>query len=334
MTDQTKQLVDAPSPCCIPSKARLAVLEQSQQQAAERSRVICPDTRGMVEIPTGTFTMGTDGENQIPGDGEGPARRITLNGFLMDACTVSNADFRTFIEATDYTTTAEREGWSYVFYQQIPDCTLDSDSYEAMPGVAWWKRVPGATWQHPTGPERPLTRAEDNLPAVHVSYDDALAFVAWKQKRLPTEAEWERAARGGLEGRMYPWGDDLLTPDGAHCCNIWQDDFPHTNTAEDGFPFLCPVDAFEPNALGLYNIAGNTWEWCGDWFSRDFHLHGTRHNPQGPPHGELRVARGGSYLCHASYCHRYRVSARTAAHPAVTTSNIGFRCVSDLPANT
>jgi formylglycine-generating enzyme required for sulfatase activity len=168
----------------------------------------------------------------------------------------------------------------------------------------------------------------ENHPVVHVSWADASAYAAWAGKRLPSEAEWEFAARGGLEQKLFPWGDEL-TPGGKHLCNIWQGQFPDINTAEDGYEATAPVDAYPPNGFGLLSMAGNVWEWCADWFSPDFHLIAARNNPVGPQSGIAKVIRGGSFLCHASYCNRYRVAARTSNTPDSSASNIGFRCVRD-----
>jgi formylglycine-generating enzyme required for sulfatase activity len=173
--------------------------------------------------------------------------------------------------------------------------------------------VSGAYWRHPEGPGSDLDGRWDH-PVVHVSWHDAVAFCAWADLRLPTEAEWEYAARGGLDQARYPWGDEL-TPDGEHRCNIWQGRFPVRDTAEDGYSGTAPVNAFEPNGFGLYNVAGNVWEWCADWFDRA---------------QQNRAMRGGSYLCHESYCNRYRVAARTANSPDTSGGNIGFRCAADL----
>jgi len=166
-------------------------------------------------------------------------------------------------------------------------------------------------------------------PVVHVSWNDAAAYAAWASKQLPTEAQWEYAARGGLEQRLYPWGDEL-TPQGKHRCNIWQGQFPVEDTAADGFSGTCPVDAFPPNKYGVYSTTGNVWEWCADWFNINFSSTTILHNPSGPAIGQTKVMKGGSFLCHESYCNRYRVAARTANTPDSSASNIGFRCVKNL----
>ena len=167
------------------------------------------------------------------------------------------------------------------------------------------------------------------MPAVHTSWNDAAAFAEWAGKRLPTEAEWEYAARGGLAQKTYPWGDEL-TPGGRHLCNIWQGEFPHLDSGDDGYTAPAPVDAFPPNGYGLYTITGNAWEWCADWFHPSYHVTATRINPVGPRDGATKVMKGGSYLCHRSYCNRYRVAARTSNTADSTTTNISFRCVRDV----
>lgn len=285
-----------------------------------------PDTRRMVELPGGTFTMGTDDEVGFPADGEGPAREVTLDPFLVDRHAVTNAEFLKFVRDTGYTTEAEEYGWTFVFEDFLTEEA--ADKVMGHPDEApWWAAVRGANWFHPEGPG---SSVEDRWthPVVHVSWRDAAAYARWAGKRLPTEAEWECAARGGLEGRRYPWGDELR-PDGEHRCNIWQGEFPTKNTGDDGYLGTAPVDAFQPNGHGLYNVSGNVWEWCADWWSTDYHVDGPRDNPTGPPDGEAKVMRGGSYLCHRSWCNRYRVAARTSNTPDSSTGNIGFRCALD-----
>lgn len=314
-----------PAPCCVPSKARAEVLEASLAATAARPRATAGATEGMKLLPGGDFLMGTDFEGGFPADGEGPVRRVRVDSFWMDTTPVRNRDFARFIEATGYRTDAKKFGWSFVFMGDLPNTTGELLSVD---GAEWWKRVDGADWQHPEGPGSHIDTRGD-YPVVQVSWNDASAYAAWAGKRLPTEAEWEYAARGGLEQKLYPWGDDL-TPGGVHLCNVWQGDFPHSNSREDGYASTCPVEAFPPNGFGLYSVTGNTWEWCADWFDATWHLHAGRENPVGPPTGSGRVLKGGSYLCHRSYCNRYRVAARSQNTPDSATTNMSFRCVRDV----
>jgi formylglycine-generating enzyme required for sulfatase activity len=283
----------------------------------------------MAHITAGPFWMGSEDPDIFPDDGEGPVRQVHVSGFFIDPKAVTNAQFAAFSKATGWQTDAERFGWSYVFHHFVADRSAVMDG--TVPQAPWWLPVEGATWRTPEGPgsdvgDRP------NHPVIHVSWRDATAYAHWAGKRLPTEAEWEKAARGGLDRTRFPWGDEF-TPRGQHRCNTWQGRFPTVDTAADGYPGTAPVNAFRPNAYGLYNTSGNVWEWCADWFSADHHAPGrpdTRHDPRGPDTGENRVIRGGSYLCHESYCNRYRVAARTHNTPDSTTGHTGFRCAADL----
>jgi formylglycine-generating enzyme required for sulfatase activity len=268
--------------------------------------------------------MGTDGPWAYPGDGERPVHDVELTAFHIDATAVSNARFAEFVAATRHVTDAERYEWSFVFAGFLPDDFGETRSVAQAP---WWRQVYGADWTHPEGPQSDLRGREDH-PVVHVSWNDACAYAAWAGKRLPTEAEWEYAARGGLERMLFPWGNDV-EPDGEHRMNVWQGKFPTENTCADGYAGTAPVDAFAPNGYGLYNMTGNVWEWCSDWYDAGSYRAPAPVDPAGPPTGTHRVMRGGSYLCHASYCRRYRVGARSASEPDSSAGNVGFRCARD-----
>ncbi|MFI9585768.1 formylglycine-generating enzyme family protein [Streptomyces sp. NPDC052236] len=282
-------------------------------------------TGGMVRLSGGTFLMGTEDAEGFRSDGEGPVREVTLAPFWIDVHAVTNERFAEFVDATGHVTEAERFGWSYVFAGFLPAALRRGAARPEQ--TPWWCGVPGAYWKAPQGPGSGLAERFGH-PVVHVSWNDAIAYCRWAGTRLPTEAEWEYAARGGLEQRRYPWGDELM-PGGEHRCNIWQGRFPSKNTAEDGYRATAPVDAFEPNGFGLYNVAGNVWEWCADWWHTD-HTATTRTNPVGPAGGTAKVTRGGSYMCHHSYCNRYRVAARSSNTPDSTAGNLGFRCARDV----
>jgi formylglycine-generating enzyme required for sulfatase activity len=246
-----------------------------------------------------------------------------LSAFQIDTYPVTNAAFARFIEATGYRTDAERFGWSFVFWSHVAPEKFEEVVEDTVAATPWWCKVPGARWNAPEGAASDVEE-RGNYPVVHVSWNDAYAYAVWAGKSLSTEAQWEYAARGGLEQKLYPWGDEL-TPEGRHLCNIWQGQFPLEDLAEDGYAGICPVDAFPPNGYGLYSITGNVWEWCGDWFSTE-HPNGDLYDPIGPAVGGTKVMKGGSFLCHASYCNRYRVGARTANTIDSSASNIGFRC--------
>jgi sulfatase modifying factor 1 len=313
---------DAKPVCC--ASARCGERQSVPDLVAAMPAAAHGTLEGMVLLPGGEPLLGDDSGEGYPGDGEGPVRRVRIDPFWIDTCVVSNADFAEFVAATGYLTEAERFGWSFVFAGLLPQ---DFPPTRAAAAAPWWRQVAGACWRHPEGPQSRIDDRADH-PAVHVSWHDAWAYCRWAGKRLPTEAEWEHAARGGLEGRRYPWGDQLRA-DGVHRMNVWQGQFPRLNTAEDGYVGTAPVDAFPPNGYGLYNTTGNVWEWCVDWFSATFHIEGPRDNPVGPPGGQAKVMRGGSYLCHRSYCFRYRVAARSSNTPDTSAGNIGFRCVRD-----
>lgn len=311
--------------CCLPAREPDGCKAHDASQALTATAV--ERASAVVRLTGGQFLMGSDSPDVFPDDGEGPVRSITLHPFFIDVYTVTNRQFRKFVDATGYRTEAERYGWSFVFWLHVPRDRFYNLVEDTVKDAPWWCKVPGACWSAPEGPDSDIHKRE-NHPVVHVSWNDAAAYAQWAGARLPTEAEWEYAARGGLEQKLYPWGDKLR-PNGEHRCNIWQGEFPNHDTAEDGYAGTCPVDAFPPNGYGLYSMSGNTWEWCADWFSKDYHLTADRNNPTGPPTGTGRVTKGGSFLCHKSYCNRYRVAARTSNTPDSSTSHMSFRCVRD-----
>jgi formylglycine-generating enzyme required for sulfatase activity len=271
--------------------------------------------------------MGSDDPDGWPDDGEGPVRSVDLAPFYLSRTAVTNEQFGRFVAETGYKTEAEQFGWSFVFHLLVPGkIKRKLGGSQQVDGLRWWVAVPGAMWSKPEGPGSNVRKRMDH-PVIHVSWNDAAAYCAWKGGRLPTEAEWEYAARGGLERQRYCWGDELV-PNGKHHCNIWQGRFPDHNSAEDGYIGTAPAASFPPNGFGFRNMAGNVWEWCHDWFSPTWHITAaphTRTNPMGPASGTSKAMRGGSYLCHDSYCNRYRVGARTGNTPDSSTGNCGFR---------
>jgi sulfatase modifying factor 1 len=271
----------------------------------------------------GFFIMGSD-DRRFPGDGEGHARHVMLCEFSVACHAVSNLQFGDFVRATGYVTDAERYGWSFVFEGLLPGATRHAIR-SRVPDTPWWVLVPHTYWAQPEGPPSTILDRLDH-PVVHVSWNDARAYCKWSGTRLPTEAEWEMAARGGLEQAIYPWGDELM-PGGEHRCNIWQGHFPDLNTAEDGYIGTAPVHTFKSNEYGLHNMAGNVWEWCADYFSPGYHRNTAANDPLQSEPTANRSLRGGSFLCHESYCNRYRVAARSSNTPDSSSSNIGFRVV-------
>lgn len=276
-------------------------------------------------IPAGRYLLGDAFDEGYPFDGESPQREVELAGFDIDATPVTNAAFRRFVDATAYVTEAETFGDSAVFHLAV--AARPEHVRGRFGGAPWWLSVAGADWRHPYGPLSNVDGLDDH-PVVHVSWADAQAYAAWAGRALPTEAQWEAAARGGLRGARYAWGDDL-TPGGRWMCNIWQGTFPTHNTREDGWLTTSPVGTYPANGYGLFDVAGNVWEWCGDRFETTPASASRTRAPLLPiVQEERRVTRGGSYLCHDSYCNRYRVAARTGNTPDSSMGNCGFRTVS------
>nr|WP_245668832.1 formylglycine-generating enzyme family protein [Nocardia xishanensis] len=305
-----------PGGCCTPHTERTIL---SGAPTGTQTRSDAPAT--LIPLPGGTFLMGDESAWAYPGDGEGPRHRVTVDSFAIDRYTVSNAAFAAFVDATGHRTDAERYGWSFVFAGLLPE---DAPPTRSVVGASWWRQVEGAEWRHPSGPGSRIDDVLDH-PVVHVSWNDAKAYCAWSGTRLPTEAEWEYAARAG-SADPFPWGPDL-EPDDEPRMNVFRGRFPRTDPgAHLG---TLAVDAFAPNDFGLHNVTGNVWEWCADWYARDYYRHSPERNPTGPATGAGRVMRGGSYLCHHSYCRRYRVSARQGSEPVSSTGNLGFRVAKD-----
>ncbi|MCX7422501.1 MAG: formylglycine-generating enzyme family protein [Planctomycetia bacterium] len=305
---------------------------------------------GMVWMTGGEFTMGTDSELGWPD--EKPAHRVRVDGFWIDETEVTNSQFTAFVEATEYVTTAEKVPSVEEILAQSPPGTPAPPKEKLVAGSLvftmtegpvdlkdfsqWWRWTPGANWKHPEGPESNLDGRDDH-PVVQVAWDDAVAFAKWAGKRLPTEAEWELAARGGLIDKPYVWGDDNPS-DSRVFANIWQGEFPHANVKTDGFVRTAPVRSFKPNGFGLFDMAGNVWEWCSDAYDRDAYARrvGSKiiSNPlversvdPRNPQSASRAQRGGSFLCNDQYCSRYRPSARHGLSPDTGMSHVGFRCV-------
>lgn len=268
--------------------------------------------------------MGDHFDEGYESDGEVPVHPVELDAFSIDVTTVTNAQFAAFVDATGYCTESETFGFSAVFHLATRAAAADIEG--AATGTPWWHVVRGADWAHPAGPRSRWQDIPDH-PVVQVSWNDAVAYCRWAGRRLPTEAEWEYAARGGLTGQRYPWGNDLQ-PDGEHRCNIWQGEFPLRNTLDDGYLTTAPARHFPSNGYGLHQTSGNVWEWCADWYDAGYYEKSPVDNPQGPGSGRARVLRGGSFLCHDSYCNRYRNSARSSNTPDSSMSNTGFRTVS------
>lgn len=306
---------------------------------------------GMVYIEGGEFMRGSNDDRGRKD--ELPAHKAKVDGFWIDETEVTNAQFAAFVEATGYVTIAEKKpDWEEIKKQLPPGTPKPPDEVLVAASLTfhspnrpvalnnaaqWWEWTPGANWRMPQGPGSSI-EGKENYPVVHVAWDDALAYAKWAGKRLPTEAEWEYAAKGGLEDKSFPWGNDPVEKNGF-MANIWQGDFPVTDKAEDGFQGLAPVKSFEPNPYGLYDMAGNVWEWTNDWYREDYYENITDEvavNPQGPkdsydpqePTVPKKVVKGGSFLCNVSYCEGYRVSGKMKSSADTGLEHTGFRCVS------
>ena len=313
--------------CCVPSR-RSSIKNPSENHTTH----LDPSPKGdMIKISGGKFLMGSEDNASFKSDGEGPVREVHVEPFLIDPCAVTNQQFSKFVRRTRYITEAEKFGWSFVFAGLATKKSITSKT-KSVPNTQWWLAIEKANWKHPNGPGSNLEKIM-NHPVVHISWNDSIEYCKWAKKRLPTEAEWEIAARGGLIQNRYTWGNEL-NPQNKHMCNIWQGKFPIQNTAEDGYVATAPSKSFPKNGFGLYNMSGNVWEWTKDWYSNTFHQKENHlsliRNPQGPESGESKVIRGGSYLCHSSYCNRYRVAARSSNTPDSSTGNMGFRCAKTL----
>lgn len=313
--------------CCGPSRGEAAVGAVPLPELSTRGSEV-RDSMPWVHLDGGAFSMGDDSGEIWPSDGEAPVRETVVSPFALCATAVTIEQFAAFVEDTGYVTEAERFGWSYVFTGLLKKSKVRRRGDVQLDGLEWWFGVEGASWKKPEGPGSNIKKRLAH-PVSHVSWNDAAAFCAWAGVRLPTEAEWEFACRGGLERKLYPWGDDL-TPNGKHRCNIWQGQFPHTNTEADGYFATAPAKSYPANGYGFYNMTGNVWEWCADWFDPAYSKVAPSENPTGPQDGERKVIRGGSYLCHASYCNRYRCSARTGNTPDSSTGHCGFRVARDV----
>lgn len=293
--------------CCTPARGT----GSGMQTEWDFNKKEAPDTEDKVRIPGGTFKMGSEEQDTNIGDREGPVQTVHVEAFHIDRYQVSNRKFKAFIDATGYVTDAETFGGSFVFHLLLTE-ENKSKATAQITNTPWWLAVDDANWCEPYGPGSGIDDIMDH-PVVHVSWNDARAYCEWNGCRLPREEEWEYAARGGLDEKRYPWGDEL-EPGDKQMCNIWQGDFPMVNTMQDGYMATAPVNAFEPNGYGLYNVSGNVWEWCANWFDES---------------RTVKAIRGGSYLCHHSYCNRYRVAARSSNTVDSSTGNMGFRTVKD-----
>ncbi|MDR6308546.1 formylglycine-generating enzyme family protein [Pacificitalea manganoxidans] len=308
--------------CCAPA-SRQAAAPAIPPMPDRATAAPHPLRASALRVEGGRALVGT-ATPRLPQDGESPLRRVTLKPYLLSPTTVTNADFAAFIDATGYRTEAERFGWSFVFWAQVPPHV---DAPHGVVGVEWWRRVDGADWRNINGPDTAEAWHPDH-PVVHVSWNDARAFAHWAGGRLPSEAEWEHAARGGLGDVAYPWGDTDPDDRDFQPCNIWQGDFPARNLGLDGYATTAPARAFAPNGYGFYNMVGNVWEWTAE----PFRIRSVKRAVQArmAQMKGYKLSKGGSFLCHASYCWRYRIAARSGNSPDSTTTHHGFRLAFDV----
>ncbi len=344
---------------CHPASEKTGSAEKQATAKPDTSGACCVPSRlqrfsqGMVKIPGGTFLMGAN-NNQASPD-EYPRHQVTVSGFWMDETEVTNRQFAAFVEATGYITTAElKPDWEEL-KKDLPPGTPKPDESMLVPASMvfipadgpvnlndysqWWEWRPGASWKQPHGQGSDIKGMED-YPVVHISWYDAMAYCRWAGKRLPTEAEWEWAARGGLTDNIYPWGNEPVNADRSKT-NSWEGSFPYLNTKKDGYLFSAPVKSYQPNGYGLYDMAGNVWEWCSDWYRADYYemvnTPAGISNPSGPadsydpdePHARKKSIRGGSFLCNDAYCSGYRAARRMKTTPDSGMEHLGFRCVKD-----
>lgn len=309
-----------PDACCAPQRDTNAAAGRPNSQGESLK---APTSERRL-VPGGTALVGTNAPG-LPDDGESPLREGRIKPFEIGATAVTNAEFEAFVAATGFVTEAERFGWSFVFWSDVPQSVANAD---AVPGLEWWRRVDGANWRDILGPGTQDNACYPDHPAVHLSWNDAREYAQWAGGRLPTEAECEHAARGGLADTPFPWGDEEPNDIDHFPCNIWQGAFPRRNTCADGWKTTAPARSFEPNGYGLYNVVGNVWEWTSEPFrikSLKKHVRQRMKEMQG-----YKLTKGGSFLCHKSYCFRYRIAARTGNSPDSATTHMGFRVVWDV----
>lgn len=316
MTDDQKQKQRS-SNCCAPSRG----ISAEPERQLESTSCTVDLSASAISIPGGSSLMGTN-RPEVQNDGEEPVRKSRITPFKMAATTVTNQEFEAFISATGHITEAEQFGWSFVFWAQVPESIGATHGVE---GVEWWRRVDGANWREINGPGTSEEAWHPDHPVVHVSWNDARAYAAWAGGRLPTEAEWEHAARGGLGDVRFPWGDQEPDETGFFPCNVWQGKFPDTNLALDGYATTAPAKSYEPNGYGLYNLVGNVWEWTSEPMSIKSLKKQARIKMAGMK--GYKLSKGGSFLCHPSYCYRYRIAARSGTSPDSATTHIGFRVI-------